>query len=301
MNKKFFLYPFLALTILLLSACGDDDDGDDSTPARDRGEEAIAAQLEIETYLGSHFYNYEEFANPPADFDNKVRIDTIAGENADKIPLLEQVEFKIVQDRFEEDVEYKLYFLKVTQGGGDSPNFPDIVNVTYDGFNLEGEVFDSSLIPAQFDLTLTIDGFQDVLVEFNGASVIIDNPDGSISYENFGIGAMFVPSGLGYFDNAAISSSLEAYSQLVFTFQLIDARVGDQDNDGIPSIMEDLNLNNRVDDDDTDEDLRPNYFDSDDDNDGRPTRDEIEIDSQGNITFPDVDGDGIPDYLDADS
>ena len=38
-------------------------------PPRDRGEEAIPSTAEIETYLMTHFYNYEEFANPPADFD----------------------------------------------------------------------------------------------------------------------------------------------------------------------------------------------------------------------------------------
>ena len=76
---------------------------------------------------------------------------------------------------------------------------------------------------------------------------------------------------------------------------------GDQDNDGIPSIIEDLNNNGLEEDDDTDADGLPNYVDADDDNDGRPTADEIEIDADGNITYPDSDGDGIVDYLDSDS
>ncbi len=43
------------------------------------------------------------------------------------------------------------------------------------------------------------------------------------------------------------------------------------------------------------------FLDPDDDGDGRPTRDEIIINEYGTITFPDTDGDGIPDHLDADS
>ncbi len=43
-----------------------------------------------------------------------------------------------------------------------------------------------------------------------------------------------------------------------------------------------------------------NHADSDDDNDGIPTLEEIIINEDGSITFPDTDGDGIPDYLDKD-
>ena len=44
-----------------------------------------------------------------------------------------------------------------------------------------------------------------------------------------------------------------------------------------------------------------NFLDLDDDQDGTPTRDEIEIDNEGNVSFPDGDGDGVPDYLDPDN
>lgn len=301
MNKKFILYPILALTVLMLGSCGNDDDGNNGEPPRDRAEEALAGQIEIENFLNTHFYNYEDFANPPADFDYKIVLDTIAGDNSNKTPLIDQVDFKTVQDRFDSDVTYKLYYLTARQGSGESPAFPDIANATYEAYFTDRTLFDGSPTPVRFDLTAVINGFQDVLVEFNGAGTIIDNPDGSISYENFGVGAAFIPSGLGYFNNPPLASTIPVYAQLIFTFQLIDAEAGDQDNDGVPSVIEDVNMNGFEEDDDTDEDGADNYIDSDDDNDGRPTRDEIEIDAQGNITFPDVDGDGIPDYLDADS
>ena len=79
----------LHLTLLLVAACDNDDDSsqDNFIPARDRAEENIDSTLEVERYLTTHFYNYEEFENPPAGFDFKIRFDTIAGANADKIPL----------------------------------------------------------------------------------------------------------------------------------------------------------------------------------------------------------------------
>lgn len=300
MIKK-ILFPILALSILFLGACKNDDDGPGGELPRDRGEEALAGQLEIENFLSTHFYNYEEFESPTSDFDFIIRIDTISGDNSNKTPLIDQVNFKTVKDRFDSDVSYKLYYLNAIQGAGDSPQFPDIASATYEAFFTDREIFDSSPTPVRFDLTAVINGFQDVLVEFNGAGTITSNEDGTISYENYGVGAVFIPSGLGYFNNPPSTSIIPVYAQLIFTFQLIDANEADQDNDGVPSFMEDVNGNGFEEDDDTDEDGTPNYADNDDDNDGRPTRDEIEIDAQGNITFPDVDGDGTPDYLDSDS
>ncbi|MCH2489749.1 MAG: hypothetical protein MK211_06325 [Flavobacteriales bacterium] len=301
MKKLNILFTTLLMVSVVFTSCKNDDEGPNRVPPRDRGEEAIFAQAEIETYLETHFYNYEEFENPTSDFDYKIRFDTIADENADKIPLIDQVDFKMVKDRVETDLIYKLYYLKVVQGEGESPNFPDIAVTNYEGRKLDNELFDSSVIPVSFDLTRTVNGFQDAMVEFNGAGAIIDNPDGSVSFEDFGVGAVFIPSGLGYFNNPPAASGILPYEQIIFTIQLYEVEEGDQDNDGIPSIMEDLNDNGLEEDDDTDEDGLPNYSDNDDDNDGRLTRNEIEINEDGTITFPDVDGDGTPDYLDSDS
>ncbi len=300
MKKVIYLITICLTSIVLFNSCNNDDDGPETVPLRDRTEEAVAAQLEIEEYLETHFYNYEDFENPSAEFDFRIVFDTIAGDNSNKIPLIEQVNSKMVRDRVEEGLMYKLYFLKVIQGGGVSPNFPDIVNNTYEGRLLDNTLFDSSTIPVRFDLTNVINGYQDIVKEFNGASNIIQNPDGSLDFEDFGVGAMFIPSGLGYYGSGQ-GSIIDPYDQLIFTFQLYTVEAGDQDNDGVLSINEDLNDNGFEEDDDTDEDGLPNYFDNDDDNDGILTRNEIEIDDEGNVTFPDVDGDGTPDYLDSDS
>ena len=295
----------------IFSACSNDDESLDPNfvPARDRGEEAPLSTAIVEEYLETHFYNYEEFANPPANFDFRIKFDTIAGDNADKIALIEQVSSKIVKDRVTAGVTYKLYYLDALEGAGEKPTFGDFTTVSYKGIYVNREtpeqpyslLFDSSTAPVKFDLTQVVNGFQDGLIEFNTATDFVTNPDGTVTFENFGVGAVFMQSGLGYYVNPPPSSNIPLYSQLIFTFQLYAKETGDQDNDGIPTFMEDVNGNGLEEDDDTDGDMRPNFDDADDDGDGRPTRDEIIIDNEGNITFPDEDNDGIPDHLDEDS
>ncbi|PVW12609.1 hypothetical protein DDV96_14675 [Marixanthomonas spongiae] len=299
------LFATLICGALFTSCKNDDDNGPEVIPPRDRGEEAAAAEAEITAFLETHFYNYEEFENPPQGFDYQIKFDTIAGENADKKPLMEQVKIKKVKDRVEEELEYNLYFLKVRQGGGESPNFTDVVLMKYRGMFLDLEPFDASIIPTNLDLPGSapgrgiITGFQQAVVEFNAAASFTNNEDGTTTFTDYGVGAVFIPSGLGYFN--ASTPTIPSYSQLIFTFQVLDFTVGDQDGDGIISILEDLDKNKIVKDDDTDGDGIPNYLDPDDDGDGIPTSVEVEFDEDGNIIFMDSDGDGIPNYLDKDS
>jgi hypothetical protein len=88
---------------------------------------------------------------------------------------------------------------------------------------------------------------------------------------------MFIPSGLGY---AAGSASIPSYSPLVFSFKLFELQRLDQDGDGIPSYLEDLDgdgysrvlATGVLNPDDTDGDGIPNFLDVDDDGDGYGTK-----------------------------
>lgn len=76
----------------------------------------------------------------------------------------------------------------------------------------------------------------------------------------------------------------------------------EDDNDGIPAELEDINNNGNLEDDDSDGDGLPNYIDPDDDGDNVLTRDE-DPDPNGDENLSDAldtDGDTIPDYLDED-
>ncbi|MEZ4797321.1 MAG: hypothetical protein R2785_09135 [Flavobacteriaceae bacterium] len=76
----------------------------------------------------------------------------------------------------------------------------------------------------------------------------------------------------------------------------------DDDEDGVPSELEDINGNGDLEDDDTDGDGIPNYKDNDDDGDNVKTNLENPDDNGDGLIddAQDTDGDTIPDYLDDD-
>ncbi len=288
-------------------SCKSDDDGlDPLPPPRERGPEAVRAQEEIETFLSTHFYNYEDFQNDPENF--KIVFDTIAGDNSNKTPLMEQVTFKEVKDFVDGSVTYKLYYLQVREGGGEKPHFSDFTTNTYEGLTLDLDVFDDAITPVRLGLVDDRDqngikpgiirGLQMAIIEFKGASNVTSNPDGTLNFEDYGIGAVFIPAGLGYYQNPPSRIGIDPYDQIIFTFELFSSEIADHDGDGIPSYMEDLNNNQNLMDDDTDGNGLPDYLDKDDDGDRRLTKDEIIVNEDGTIEFPDTNGNGIPDYRD---
>lgn len=292
--KKYLIGSFLAAAFVV--SCDKDDDSTESFQERDRGEQEADDRAALEEYLETHFYNYEDFENPSADFDYVVRFDTINEANADKVPLIQSdlLERKTIT---RDEIDYTIYILKVREGAEEQPTFADSTFITYRGELLNLDTFDSAVTPVWFDLTRIVPGMSQAITEFKGATSFEINDDNTISWTNdFGIGAVFLPSGLGYY--ASGQTGIPPYSPLVFAFHLYDVNEADHDGDGIPSRMEDLNNDERLGDDDTDEDNYPNYIDPDDDGDFIPTREEIVIEEDGTITFPDKNNNGVPDYLD---
>ena len=306
------------LTVLIAS-CGNDDNGIVTVPPRLLAEVAPENDAEIQEYLQTHFYNYEEFQNPPAGFDFRIKLDTIAGANSDKIPLSQQVsmgtvtvssdEFQLEED--EEDIPHNYYYVVAREGVGAFPSEADSVYVRYSGLTLDQNVFDGSTeVPLWFDLAriqAPLEGFRGFSVgmqHFRTGGTPIVNPDGTFSVEDYGIGLFIFPSGLGSFNNFA--GGVPQYAPLIFTVDLFTFNQSDHDGDGIPSILEDLNGNGYLFDDNTDVDDETgvrisNFLDFDDDGDGTRTRDEIDFDSEGNPVFRDTDGDGVFDHLDPDT
>lgn len=310
----------LLITGVVLTSCNDDDfRGNPEIPIRDAGEVLQESADTIISYLENHSYNYEEFQNPPEGFDYKIRFSEI--ENDSVIPLANQVIRKTLT---RDSLQYDFYILKVRKGAGPKPHFADSIYLNYEGYLYNGRRFDFSTNPVWFDLSSAapgafspilnafrrtgqananaIDGFANAINEFGTASQVSANDDGTVSYSNdYGIGAIFVPTGMAYFNQG--SGSIPPYADLIFTLNLIASRQTDHDNDGIPSYMEDLteDLLVRHPDNDTDSDGIFNYLDPDDDGDGIPTREEIIINEDGSLEFPDSNGNGIPDYLDPES
>lgn len=299
---------YFVLLFIAIIACEQDDDNGGSS-VRDPEEVYPEDFAALQEYLTTHFYNYEEFQQNP-NTNLEIVFDTIAGDNADKIPLINQVETTIFNL---DNVDYEVYTLKVRLGGGDMmPTFADSVLVSYSAQLLDNSRADSSANPVWFNLPGVIPGFTEGVTQFNGAAQILPNGDGTVSVIDPGIGAVFLPSGLGYFANA--QTGIPPYSPLIFTFQTAAVRQTDHDGDGILSFYEDVNGDGRLnsEEDNTDGDFRNtgagripnyNYVDPDDDGDGIPTSEEnADPNDDGNPDDAlDTDGDGIPDYLDAET
>ena len=138
------------------------------------------------------------------------------------------------------EIDYEYYILKINQGSGiSSPVFSDKVRVNYSGSLEDGTTFDSSSNPVNFDLVYVVAGWNRVMPEFNAASSFDSNPDGTVDFLDYGMGAMFLPSGLGYY--ADFLPSIPSYSNLIFKFELLQAEVNDHDGDYVSSYFEDIN------------------------------------------------------------
>ena len=271
-NKIAYL---LALSISILS-CGKDNNGS-SFDAAGQAEIDDAALID---YLETHYLNEVDGG-----------IWTITGNET---PLMNQVE---TQNITKDDVSYKLYYLTQNEGATFSPTRADSVLTTYTGMLLDSTIFDSRSTLTWLSLTSVIDGWSYGFTNFKGGNLIV-NEDESFLFKEFGKGILFIPSGLAYANFA--QPAIPENSPLVFEITLQHVNKADHDNDGILSILEDLDGDSDVKNDDTDEDGIANYLDVDDDNDGILTRDEDE-NGDGNPLNDDTDGDGVPNYLDSDS
>ncbi|MDL5513572.1 hypothetical protein QSE00_17250 [Arenibacter sp. M-2] len=307
MTIKRILLP--ALIFVVIWSCKKDD-GDDIVvvPPKDLEEVLPEDEANIKKFLETHFYNYEEFETPTEDFDYKIKIDTIAGENADKEPLMSQMtpqKVSVPANRFGSEaegmVDHTYYYLVVREGEGEVVNVVDSVYVRYEGSLLDGTTFDAvEKIPTWFDLAniqaIGARGFGEGASNLKAGGEPIINEDGTFSVEGYGIGLVVFPSGLGYYN--ASKPNIPAYSPLLFKIDIFAVNQTDHDGDGIPSYMEDLNNNGYLFDDNTDSaqeikdraQATPNFLDTDDDGDGILTKDEL----------GDANNDGVPDYLDKD-
>ena len=308
-NMKIEKFGLIILCMLIgILSCKKDDDGPDVTPVeiRDRTEQQAADNDSLVKYLNNHYYNSEVLAGLADPGLSDIVITKL--EEGETLPdghtmLMGAVETK---DLVFADTDYKVYILRINQGGGaESPTFADKVRLLYEGFKLDGEVFDSASTPVDFDLVNLIPGWRKVIPTFNVAESFVELGDGTVDYTNTGLGVMFLPSGLGYFSSA--TSGIPAYSPIIFKFELFQMFENDHDGDGVPSYLEDLNddgeftiadpEDSTVTHDDTDGDSIPDYADTDDDGDGVLTKDE-DVNGDGDPRNDDENNNGIPNYLD---
>ena len=162
------------------------------------------------------------------------------------------IEFTVNQN--EVDIVYKMYYIELRQGTGKSPSNVDRVLTSYRGeyifstteqvngvdvTTLKSNQFEESINPqSYFNLTGVIRGWSEIFPQFK-TGTYLGNSDGTISYNDFGAGVMFIPSGLAYFNSSP--GGIPSYSPLIFSFKLYEIQRIDHDGDGIFSYQEDLN------------------------------------------------------------
>ncbi|MDC0380211.1 hypothetical protein OAM52_00890 [Flavobacteriaceae bacterium] len=324
----------LSLTFFVFT-CSEDDDETTSTPPRDRTEQQASDMDTLQNYFETHYYNSGAL-NSLSTYPTLNDIVITKLEEDETLPpnttlLSDAVEAKTTTYK---DVNYTYYILSIEEGLGDHPHFTDQVRVNYEGNTMDDEVFENSVNPIDLELIIAVPGWNRVIPQFKTSNTFSNNSDGTVTFENYGIGVMFLPSGLSYFNSA--TTGVPAYSCLVFKFELLQYKIMDHDNDFIPSYMEDEDDNMDVFDDNTDGDRFYNFDDNDDDGDGYKTFREvlyteytdlsrsgleaqlqaltplnsnqfftaIEAKDDGTfsaklITLEDTNGNGIPNYLDS--
>ena len=288
MNKiklmKLKAYAISTLCFLaLLSSCKKDDDSFEQVPPRDRTEQQVSDIDSLKSYLSTHYYNRATFTEPGDHNISEIIITKLTKDgNGNFLPMPDPEKNQMLSVAVDIDnpkitkyldVEYQFYVLKLNEGGGENPHFSDQVRLNYNGFLPNGKSFDSSITPITVDMIgdLTrenpgvIQGWRDVIPQFKTSESYVENGDGTVTYQNYGIGVMFLPSGLGYYENS--QNDIPAYSNLMFKFELFQSEILDHDGDGIPSYMEDLNGDKNLFNDDTNSNGVPNYLDPDDDGD----------------------------------
>ncbi len=282
--KRFFTLAVLCSGSLLFWNCNPDDDTPKVTE-RDRQEVYNEDINKIETFLKSNSIEINadgvKFTTTEPNSANSIWNQTtyqLQSVNVSNLPYYTNDQG--VQ-KLTDNVSYKLYYIVVNEGGGNYMNIYDNAFTAYTGYKLDQTIFDTypfgfwSAYPSFSTYTETITGYRQILQKVKTATGIIENPDGTYTYENPGRVIVFIPSGLGYFSSAPANGTIGQYEPLIFDITLIANKEVDHDNDGILDKYEDLNENGDLWDDDTDGDGKANFIDIDDDGDGYTTRQEI--------------------------
>lgn len=238
---------------------------------------------DIEKFMDEHYME--------VDADQDVIFFKMPNPNpSNKVSIADQTEYPIEYKMVNSNgVDYKVYYINLTKKSG-SPYDPDYygenlnptrvdeVFVTYKGTLARKTsdnivTFDEIASPTWFPLDGVVQGWAEIIPKFKSGTFVSSNPDGTVSFQDYGAGIMFLPSGLGYYSTSR--GLIPSYAPLIFNFKLMQTKYADHDEDGILSKDEDLNGNGVYTDDDTDGDGRQNYLDKDDDGDGVLTKNEI--------------------------
>ena len=274
--KRYFKAFALVSLITLAASCKKDDDS--TVPLRDYTVQYATEKADIEDYLHTHY-----IAGVDEDFN--VDLQPIP-EGGTQVSIWDQTTYPLMSKQVQSIDEdntplYTVYYLMLQQGTTDQPTRADNVVVSYRGTLLDGTQFDYNPFPSTaLSLAATIEGWQEIIPLFK-AGTYVDVPDSPdpASFQGYGAGVMFLPSGLAYYSGTP-SAVVSAYDSMIFSFKLYSVEYVDSDGDGVLNRYE-TDGTTDIAHFDTDGDETPDYLDTDDDGDGFLTRAEVMIPNTG--------------------
>ena len=264
MNNIFKALCFVVLATVIMGC--PKEDSITATPPKPFAEQYPIDEAAIDDFLETHFVTVD------ADY-NTTFTKIESGGTETPIKDMPNLAFKMV-DR--NDLTYKLYYLVLNEGIGEKPVKVDSAFVSYKGTLFDNTVFDTSESPVWFRLDELIPGWGEIVPEFK-AGTSTSNPDGTVTYSDYGAAVMFLPSSFGYYGGSV--GVIPSYSPLIFNFKLIDQFHRDHDLDKVLTVYEYYDSNGNI--LDTDGDGAPDYVDLDDDNDGVLTKEEVRSSAVG--------------------
>lgn len=279
--KILFVFVFC---VGIASCSGSDDTA--ATPLRDYATQYAADLDSIDEFIDTHYLTYD------ADY-NVVFKDLEIGHSS----IRTDTAFELKDTTVSEDgINYKIYFIKFREGdavNGKRPTQVDSVHIAYRGVRLTNDQFDGATNPVWFGLQDVITGWSHIIPNFKTGTYITTSGPNPITFNDFGAGIMFLPSGLAYYNNSA--GSIPSYSPIIFSFKLYELRYRDHDRDGILS-KDERWLSSNASSDPLDL-LSPNNVKF------RWRENPFlgyDFDGDGDVEIYDTDGDGIPNMLDID-
>jgi hypothetical protein len=312
--NKFKFYFILSISAVALFSCSKKkEDEIVITPPRDYAVQYATDITDIEEYLKTYYIE-----NISPDVETKITKIPTGGAQPSIWSYKDNAGFPklLSRDVTLHGITYKLYYLalrgkvneNVPSDVEKAPTNVDELFVSYKGVYLERKTVEkiSTLSTTQFEEHVNpvwtlgfenyIRGWKEIFPQFKKGGHV-SNSDGTVAFNDFGAGVMFIPSGLAYYNNGP--SAIPAYSPLIFSFRLMDfQRMDNEGNgirgtqnfvatpDGVMSFQEDLDKDRymwRKDElpdgannpDDTDKDGVPDFLDVDDDGDSYTTKSEL--------------------------
>jgi len=264
MIKKSIL--LMSFALLGLYSCKKSEDSGEKI--REMTEVIPENDQAIQAYLKSHYCEL--------DSDGNIVLGAVGSTGKTSIwdrADLKRKELRVL-DQHNNYITNTMYYVILREGNGQQATVADRSFVLYKAESLDGKVYDDgNLFVSRNWMDLlgteasvyrggTVIGFREAVAMLKAStSAITEQSNGKlVAPTDGGVGVFFMPSGITYYTG---TSNIPAYTPLIFEINLLKTERYDHDGDGIPSINE------------------------------------IQHHQDGTITFPDCNGNGRVDYLDA--